>query len=269
MGSETENQDIVETTTTENNSAEVETEVTQNPGDTENGDLGQGENPQENLNGEPNPDPKPKRNRAQERIEQTTRENAELRRKVAEYEAKQNAPKAPDKPKIEEFETYDEYEEKLEEWRVNEAMRRIEEKQSKSSAEQSQTDQQVRFQSAIDTVAEDIPDFDSIVEAGIARQLPIPISLDELAAEFGYDAETQVRLLYEIAKDEEFHKQISGSTKLKAARLLSERADSFLKPAAPKIPNAPKPITPTSANAPVKRDVETMSDNEFLKSRGL
>lgn len=267
MSFETDSQDIVDTATTEN-TGEASQE-TQQPVDT--GEQVQGDaKPQENKDGgNGNPDPKPKRNRAQERIEQTTRENAELRRKVAEYEAQQNAPKPVEKPKIEEFESYDEYEEKLEEWRIGEAMRRMEEKQGKSNQERSQADQQAKFQSAIDVVSEDIPDFDSIVEAGIARQLPIPITLDELAAEFGYDAETQVRLLYEIAKDEEFHKQISGSTKLKAARLLSERADSFLKPAAPKIPNAPKPITPTSANAPVKRDAETMSDNEFLKSRGL
>lgn len=266
MGSETENQDIVETTTTENNSAEVETEVTQNPGDTENGDQGQGDKPQDDPEGgEPNQDPKPKRNRAQERIEQTTRENAELRRQIAEYEAQQNAPKASDKPKIEEFETYDEYEEKLEEWRVNEAMRRIEEKQSKSASEDVQIKQHAEYSAAISELNDEGIDTDALFKK--AETLPqFPIQLDQ----FGLSAKETLKLAADLLQDDDLYFELSKMNAVQAAarvgQLIAAKPEKI---PAPKIPNAPKPIKPTSANAPVKRDAESMSDNEFLKSRGL
>ncbi|WP_048766317.1 hypothetical protein [Acinetobacter sp. 243_ASPC] len=266
MDPNSETQDNVENTATENNGEAVKVvEPIDGEGHQE---SGEGAQPQEGE--QPNQEAeKPKKSRAQERIEKTTRENADLKRRLAEYEAKQNTPKANDKPKIEEFETYEEFQEKLGEWQVEEAMRRLEEKQGKKQAEQTQSQKQAEFQGAIDSFAETASDFDEVVTAGINRGLPMPITLDEVAAEFGYDANIQVRLLYELAKDEEFHELVSGSSKLKAARLLSERADSFAKKETPKIPNAPKPINPTKGNAPLKRDPESMSDKEFLKSRGL
>ncbi|MFX5004096.1 hypothetical protein ABTC25_12550 [Acinetobacter baumannii] len=275
MDPNSDTQDVVETTATENTS--VESQETNSP-ETETQEHETGE---QQEGGEPKPEPeKPKKSRAQERIEQLARENAELRRFKAESEAKQTEPKAdakPTKPRIEDFETYEEYlkehdayEEKLDEWRISEAERRILEKQSKAQSEKTQTQKQAELEGAIAAFADETPDFDDVVQKGIARQLPMPISLDELADEFGYDAVTQTRLLYELAKDEELHQLVSDSSKLKAARILSERVDSWgSKPATPPVSKAPPPIKPVQANASVKRDAEKMSDNEFLKSRGL
>lgn len=275
MDPNSDTQDVVETTATENTS--VESQETNSP-ETETQEPETGEQQQE---GEPKTEPeKPKVSRAQQRIEQLARENAELRRFKAESEAKQNEPKAeakPTKPLIEDFESYedwtkahDDYEEKLDEWRISEAERRIIEKQSKAQSEKSQTEKQVELEGAIAAFADQTPDFDDVVQKGIARQLPMPISLDELAAEFDYDAATQTRLLYELAKDEELHQLVSDSSKLKAARILSERVDSWgSKPTPPPVSKAPPPIKPVQANASVKRDAEKLSDNEFLKSRGL
>jgi len=264
MDPNSETQEHVESTATENNGEAVKVaEPIDGEGHQENGE---GAQPKEGE--QPNQEPeKPKKSRAQERIEQTTRENADLKRRLAEYESKQNAPKASERPKVEEFETYDEFQEKLGEWQVEEAVRRLEEKQGKKQAEQTQSQKQAEFQGAIDSFAETAADFDEVVTAGINRGLPMPITLDEVAAEFGYDANIQVRLLYELAKDEAFHELVSGSSKLKAARLLSERADSFAKKEPPKIPNAPKPIKPTSANTPVTRDHASMSDDEWYQDQ--
>lgn len=263
MDPNSETQEHVESTATENNGEAVKVaEPIDGEGHQENGE---GAQPKEVE--QPNQEPeKPKKSRAQERIEQTTRENADLKRRLAEYESKQNTPKASERPKVEEFETYDEFQEKLGEWQIEEAMRRLEEKQGKKQAEQTQGEKQAEFEGAIAGFSENVPDFDEVVTAGINRQLPMPITLDEVAAEFGYDTNTQVRLLYELAKDEEFHELVSESSKLKAARLLSERADSFSQKPVQKMQNAPKPIKPTSANAPVVRDSEKMSDDEWYKA---
>lgn len=268
MDPNSDTQDVVETTATENTS--VESQETNSP-ETETQEPETGE---QQEGGEPKTEPeKPKVSRAQQRIEQLARENAELRRFKAESEAKQNAPKAnekPAKPLIEDFESYedwtkahDEYEEKLDEWRISEAERRISEKQSRAQSEKSQTEKQVELEGAIAAFAEQTPDFDDVVQKGIARQLPMPISLDEFAAEFDYDAATQTRLLYELAKDEELHQLVSDSSKLKAARILSERVDSWGKKASPPpVSKAPPPIKPVQANAPASRSISNMSDAE-------
>ncbi|MDC5470544.1 hypothetical protein NRA45_15170 [Acinetobacter baumannii] len=275
MDPNSDTQDVVETTATENTS--VESQETNSP-ETETQEPETGEQQQD---GEPKPEPeKPKKSRAQERVEQALQRAFEAERKLKEYEAQKEAPQGdtkPVKPRIEDFETYEEYlkehdvyEEKLDEWRISEAERRILEKQNKAQSEKTQTQKQAELEGAIAAFADETPDFDDVVQKGIARQLPMPISLDELADEFGYDAATQTRLLYELAKDEELHQLVSDSSKLKAARILSERVDSWgSKPATPPVSKAPPPIKPVQANASVKRDAEKMSDNEFLKSRGL
>lgn len=255
-------QDIVETATTENNS-----EVSQEP-------EGQQE-PEQNSEVELTEEEKAKvaeeaeakkRNRTRERIERITRENAELRKYKEEVEAKAKQPvQADESPKIEDFEDYSEYQKAQQEWYIKQAEERVLARLNKDKSEQNQVQKQAEFQAAIVEAATEHSDFDQVIQEGLARELPMPISLDEVAEEFGYDAKTQTRLLYELAKDEAFHEQVSGSSKLKAARLLSERVDSFSKPSAPKVPNAPKPINPTSANAPVKRDVAKMSDDEWFK----
>ncbi|MFW2004471.1 hypothetical protein ACG9ZC_04220 [Acinetobacter baumannii] len=272
MDPNSDTQDVVETTATENTS--VESQETNSP-ETEEQETETGEG-QENDQPKPEPE-KPKKSRAQERIEQLARENAELRRFKAESEAKQTEPKAdakPTKPRIEDFETYEEYlkehdvyEEKLDEWRISEAERRILEKQNKAQSEKTQTQKQAELEGAIAAFADETPDFDDVVQKGIARQLPMPISLDELADEFGYDAATQTRLLYELAKDEELHQLVSDSSKLKAARILSERVDSWgSKSATPPVSKAPPPIKPVQANAPAVRDPSKMSDDEWYRT---
>ncbi|MCE6238342.1 hypothetical protein [Acinetobacter pittii] len=275
MDPNSDTQDVVETTATENTG--VESQEPNSP-ETETQEPEAGEQQQD---GEPKTEPeKQKKSRAQERVEQALQRAFEAERKLKEYEAQKEAPKGeakPTKPQIEDFETYEEYlkehdayEEKLDEWRISEAERRILEKQSKAQSEKSQTEKQVELEGAIAAFAEQAPDFDDVVQKGIARQLPMPISLDELAAEFDYDAATQTRLLYELAKDEELHQLVSDSSKLKAARVLSERVDSWgSKANPPPVSKAPPPIKPVQANASVKRDAEKLSDNEFLKSRGL
>ena len=132
--------------------------------------------------------------------------------------------------------------------------------------QQTQIEKQAEFEAVITTVAETYPDFDSVVQAGLQRDLPMPLTLDEVASEFGYSSETQVKLLYEIGKNEALHETLSGSSKLKAARILSEIVDSWETKPAPKVSKAPPPIKPVQANAPAARSPEKMSDDEWYRA---
>lgn len=257
-----ETQGNVETATTENNSADSQ-EIKEWG---QEGEQEQAQAKQENGQETDKESESPKRNRAKERIEQLARENAELKRKQAEYEAKQQASETI-RPKIDDFDSYAEYEDALEEYHVAKAEQRVLDKLGKQDAEKSQVQKQSEMESVITSFAQEHTDFDTVVQAGLARQLSMPVSLDEIAAEFGYDSQTQVRLLYELAKDEEFHEEVAHSSKLKAARLLSERADSWSNPKTPPpISKAPKPINPVQANAPASRDTSKMSDDEWYKA---
>lgn len=263
-----ETDDSVDTTATENTGAEVETEQTE----TESEQQTEGEqstelSDEEKAKKEAEQEGEKKRNRAQERIQQLARERAELRRELDEIKAKQNT-KPTEAPKVEDFEDYSEFQQAQQEFFIKQAEERVLAKIQQDKSQQTQAQKQAEFQSVLIEVSAELPDFDTVVQTGLARELPMPITLDELAEEFGYDAKTQARLLYELAKDEDFHEQVSGSSKLKAARLLSEKVDSFSKPAtAPKVSKAPPPITPVKASAPAARSLDNMSDSEFLEYR--
>jgi hypothetical protein len=261
-----ESDDIVDSGATENTAAEVETQTEEWQPESESQEPEQQETERKE---ESEQEEKPKRNRAQERIQQLAREKAEMAAKLAEYEAKANQPaQVSDGPAIEDFEDYSEFKKAERKWLMDEAKREFREEMLAEKQQQTQAEKQAAFESALIEASTELPDFDTIVQTGLARDLPMPISLDELAEEFGYDAKTQTRLLYELAKDEDFHEQVSGSSKLKAARLLSEKVDSFAKTTtAPKVPNTPKPIKPTSANAPVARSPEKMSDDDWYREQ--
>ena len=149
---------------------------------------------------------------------------------------------------------------------MDEAKREFREEMLAEKQQQTQIEKQAEFEAVITTVAETYPDFDSVVQAGLQRDLPMPLTLDEVASEFGYSPETQVKLLYEIGKNEALHETLSGSSKLKAARILSEIVDSWETKPAPKVSKAPPPIKPVQANAPAARSPEKMSDDEWYRA---
>lgn len=260
-----ETQDIVDTTATENTGAESQEIKEWGQDETQEPEQAQDEN-QDPEKQEPEPE-KPKKSRAQERIEQLARENAELKRAKAEYEAKQQVSEIK-RPVVDDFESYADYEDALEEYHIAKAEERVLSKINKQDAEKSQSQKQREFESVMSDFATEHTDFDDVVQKGLARKLDMPLSLDELAFEFGYDQKTQVRLLYELAKDEALHQEVAESSKLKAARLLSERVDSWDKPkTTPPVSKAPPPVKPVQANAPAVRDVSKMSDDEWYREQ--
>ena len=268
-----ESDDSVDTGATENTAAEVETEQTewqpeqQTEGDDHKTELSDEEKAKQEAEQKGEQEEKPKRNRAQERIQQLAREKAEMAAELEEYKAKVNQPvQASERPSIADFDDINDYYKAVDEYQIDQAVARMEQKQSKASEQKQQIQKQAEFEAVITTVAETYPDFDSVVQAGLQRDLPMPLTLDEVASEFGYSPETQVKLLYEIGKNEALHETLSGSSKLKAARILSELVDSWETKPAPKVSKAPPPIKPVQANAPAARSPEKMSDDEWYRA---
>ena len=260
-----EAQDIVDTTATENTGDESREIKEWGQDEAREPEQAQDEN-QEPEKKEPEPE-KPKKSRAQERIEQLAREKAELAAKLAAYETKTQATEIK-RPVIDDFEDFGEYEAALEKYHIDQAEARVLAKLDERESQKTEQQKHAEIQGVLAKFAETATDFDQAVTLALERQLPMPVTLDEVAAEFGYDAETQVKLLYELAKDEVFHEQVSGSSKLKAAKLLSDRVDSWDKPkTTPPVSKAPPPVKPVQANAPAVRDPSKMSDDEWYREQ--
>lgn len=204
---------------------------------------------------------KPKKSRAQERIEQTTRENAELRQKLAEYEAQKNAPKPLEKPKVEDFESWSDFEDAQEEWRINEAMRRMEEKQGKSTQDKAQLDSQVAFESAVAELESEGVDVNKYIERANGLP-PLPIQLYQ----FGLSAKEALMLAKDLLDDEETYISLSQMSPLQAAAKIGVIIEGRKTKSPPAVSKAPKPITPVQANAATTRDSAKMSDEEWYRS---
>lgn len=266
MDPNSDTQDVVETTATENTS--VESQETNSPET----DTQEPENAEQSENDEAKKEPeKQKRNRARERIEELARENAELRRFKAESEAKQNAPKAnekPAKPRIEDYETYEEYlkehdayEEKLDEWRISEAERRIQEKQSKASKETEQVQREAEYEAVIAELADEGIDIDHYAKK--AEQLPaLPIQLFEL----GLPTKDTLLLAKDLLDDEATYLELSRMSPAQAILKIGQYIGTKSTKSAPPVSKAPPPIKPVQANAPAVRDPSKMSDDEWYKA---
>ena len=264
-----ESDDIVDSGATKNTAAEVETEQTEwQPKQQTEGEQPTELSDEEKAKQEAEQEgEKQKKSRATKRVQDALTRATIAEQKLAEYEAKANQPaQASEGPAIEDFEDYSEFKKAERKWLMDEAKREFREEMLAEKQQQTQIEKQAEFEAVITTVAETYPDFDSVVQAGLQRDLPMPLTLDEVASEFGYSPETQVKLLYEIGKNEALHETLSGSSKLKAARILSEIVDSWETKPAPKVSKAPPPIKPVQANAPAARSPEKMSDDEWYRA---
>lgn len=266
MDQNSDTQDIVETTATENTG--VESQETNSP-ETEEQETETGEGQE---NGEPKTEPeKQKRNRARERIEELARENAELRRFKQQAESQTNAPKAeakPAKPLIENFESYeqwvkahDEYEDKLDEWRISEAERRIQEKQSKASQETQQVQREAEYEAVVAELADEGIDIDHYAKK--AEQMPIlPIQLVEL----GLSTKDTLLLAKDLLDDEATYLELSRMSPAQAILKIGQFIGTKSTKSTPPVSKAPPPIKPVQANAPAVRDPSKMSDDEWYRA---
>lgn len=252
-----ETDDIVETTTTENNSVEVETEQTQEDGE---GQPIPGEQP-EGEEGKKLDDPEKPIHRSQKRVKQALERAAIAEQKLAEYEAKQNASaQIQDEPKLEDFEDYNEWQKAVRqhdrEQIKKEMLAEIGQKESQKTLAQRQSEFEIAM---VELESEGI---DGLALTKKLETLPpLPIDLNH----FGLGAKETLSLAAELIGNDELWLDLSQMNPTQAAmRIGQEIGRKNAKPAAPKIPNAPKPIKPVKANAPIKRDINSMSDGESV-----
>lgn len=260
-----EDDDNVDSGATENTAAEVETEQTQGqeqahePEQTQDDEHGDGTEKQE-----PEPKPEPKKNRAQERIQQLAREKAEMAAKLAEYEAKAQKPQLVDQaPQVADFDSYDDYLKAKDEWTIDQAAKRIEEKQSQQQQTQESARREAEFYTAVEDLSAEGVDI-AAYEQKINALPQLPVTVDQ----FGLSAKDQLLLIKQLADDEETWHDIAAMTPIQAAMRIGQII-AKPKAAAPKVSKAPPPVKPVKANAPTKRDERSMSDAEataYLRS---
>lgn len=253
-----ESDDIVDTGATENTAAEVETEQTEWQPESETQEPEQQEPEQKE---ESEQEEKPKRNRAQERIQQLAREKAEMAAKLAEYEAKQNAPRPLEAPKVEDFEDYSEYQKAQQEWYIEQAEQRVLAKVRQEQEQQSSIQQKAAFESAVSELEDEGVDVAALTKKADTLP-PLPIQLDQ----FGLGLKETLKLAADLIQNDELYFELSQMNPVQAARRIGQEIDKQSGKPAPKVSKAPPPIKPVQANAPAARSPEKMSDDEWYRA---
>ena len=191
-----------------------------------------------------------------------------MKRELDEYKAKLEAPKAASEaPQIEQFEDYNEFLQAQQDFFVKQAEDRVLQKLKAEQEQKEQIERQVQFETAVNELRDEGIDVESLVKK--ADELPpLPITLDQ----FGLSPKETLSLAADIIQNDELYIELSQMNAVQAAMRIGQIIGAKQpSKAAPKVPNAPKPIKPTSANAPVARNPAAMSDDEWyrqeLKSR--
>lgn len=257
MTDNSETHDNVETAATENTGAESQ-EIKEWGEDDEGVETQVKEETQEPEKVEPE---KPKKNRAQERIEQLARENAELKRWRSEQETKAKVSEIK-RPVIDDFEDFGKYEEALEQYHIDKAEERVLAKLDERESGKSQEAKQVEMQTAIAELEEQGIDFNTYAQK--AEALPqLPIQLDQ----FGLSAVDTLKLAKDLLDDEDTYIALSQMNQVQAAMKIGQIIESKKTKTPPSVSKAPKPINPVKANAPAARDPSQMSDDEWYAAR--
>lgn len=252
-----ETHDNVETAATENTGAESQ-EIKEWGEGEEGVETQVKEETQEPEKAEPE---KPKKNRAQERIEQLARENAELKRWRSEQETKAKVSEIK-RPVIDDFEDFGKYEEALEQYHIDKAEERVLAKLDERESSKSQEAKQVEMQTAIAELEEQGIDFNTYAQK--AEALPqLPIQLDQ----FGLSAVATLKLAKDLLDDEDTYIALSQMNQVQAAMKIGQIIESKETKTPPVVSKAPKPINPVKANAPAARDPSQMSDDEWYAAR--
>lgn len=204
------------------------------------------------------------KSRAQKRIEQLARENAEYRRKMAELEAK-TAVTGTElvRPNIIDFEDYAAYEEALEEYTLAKAEQRILQKQQEREAQSKQVEKSSEWQVAVDELdAQGVNVADYVQKAESLP--PLPVTLDQ----FGLSPKDTFLLAKDLIDDVDTYYEIAGMTPVQAAMRIGQLiGQKSAKPVQPPVSKAPPPIKPVKANAPASRDPSAMSDDEWYREQ--
>jgi hypothetical protein len=204
----------------------------------------------------------------QKRIDRLTRERYRLQ---GELEAMRRQPPQPavqaqpersqdGTPKPEQFASYEAFLEAKAEWKaeqkVTEVLQRQQESTRQQTVRQRQAEMQQSWDKQIDAAADIYDDFE---EVALSPDVPVSGAMAEAIqlAEKGAD------VLYYLGKNREEAAKIARMDPLRAAVAIGRIEATLARPTPKKTTNAPAPISPVGARAAVTKDPSKMTDAEF------
>jgi len=208
----------------------------------------------------------------QKRIDRLTRERYRLQGELDAVRRQNPQPAAQahpersqdDTPKPEQFASYEAFLEAKAEWKaeqkVTEVLQRQQESTRQQTARQRQAEMQQSWDRQIDAAADIYDDFE---EVALSPDVPVSGAMAEAIqlAEKGAD------VLYYLGKNREEAAKIARMDPLRAAVAIGRIEATLARPAPKKTTNAPPPINPVGARAAVSKDPDKMSSAEWLKWR--
>lgn len=226
------------------------------------------------------PEPEKKGGRASERIKQLVAEKKayeaeleQLRQQSQQPKQTANSDGAPVKPNIEDYDLENglddyfaaqaEYEEKHQDWKLDQ---RLQQREQAKQQEQRNAEIVDTFNARFKANPEFKENFQQLSE--LMQDKPIQADPSEL-----YQGDDLMDILEHVAADHDLYYEIAEMPQAKQyaefgrihAQIQARKGTSK----AARQSKAPPPPNHTQANAPIKRDIYSQSDDDFLRSRGL
>lgn len=225
------------------------------------------------------PEPEKKGGRASERIKQLVAEKRELEAKYAQLNEQSQQPKqansdgAPVKPNIDDFDldtqlddyfaAQAEYEEKHQDWKLDQ---RLQQREQSKQQEQRNAEIVDTFNARFKANPEFKDNFQQLAE--LMQDKPIQADPSEL-----YQGDDLMDILEHVAADHDLYYELADMPQAKQyaefgrihAQIQAKKGTSK----AARQSKAPPPPNHTNANAPIKKNAYSLSDDDFLRSRGL
>ena len=226
------------------------------------------------------PEPEKKCGRAAERIKQLVAEKKAYEAELEQLRQQSQQPKqtassdgAPVKPNIEDYDLENglddyfaaqaEYEEKHQDWKLDQ---RLQQREQAKQQEQRNAEIVDNFNARFKANPEFKENFQQLSE--LMQDKPIQADPSEL-----YQGDDLMDILEHVAADHDLYYEIADMPQAKQyaefgrihAQIQARKGGSK----AVRQSKAPKPPNHTQANAPIKRDIYSQSDDDFLRSRGL
>lgn len=230
---------------------------------------------------EPEPEPEKKGGRASERIKQLVAEKKayeaeleQLRQQSQQPKQTANSDGAPVKPNIEDYDLENglddyfaaqaEYEEKHQDWKLDQ---RLQQREQAKQQEQRNAEIVDTFNARFKANPEFKENFQQLSE--LMQDKPIQADPSEL-----YQGDDLMDILEHVAADHDLYYELADMPQAKQyaefgrihAQIQAKKGGSSK---AARQSKAPPPPNHTNANAPIKRDIYSQSDDDFLRSRGL
>lgn len=222
-----------------------------------------------------------KRNRTREYIQKINRENAELRRKVQEIEARMRTPDAVQpKPSADREPTLEDYDFDVAaftrahaQWAVRQELKTREEREQQERAQRQQEEVFATYETRVVEFAEEHPDFLEVV-GSIAYPLPLEVQLAIAQHELG------PQIAYHLGKhdDDAFQMALirpdlaAAAVERLAKRIGTAPPAAALQGAPGNVPNpkpitqAPPPVPRVGGRAPTEIPPEKMTDEQWYEA---